>query len=234
MNLTPRAARQVQALEPGQAAAILDQLWSAPHQGTTSIIEVAVQGHGFRCFVGRHRNGCPVLLGLIAGCATNQASSEANPRDGPCSSQRHTDWISTTRKDRTMTVKPPTTHQIAELADERTTRYLGPKDAPAGYNAAAWAEQRRQVYAEQTDAARAELTRRFERDRDQETAGAARVKAAADDREAELRRRFDARFPGGSDADYQTLRPALLAELNAEGDRAEQVAHAEARRRVRI
>jgi hypothetical protein len=36
--------------------------------------------------------------------------------------------------------------------------------------------------------------------------------------EAKLRARFDARFPGGSDSDFKTLRPQLLAELGQEAD----------------
>ena len=42
------------------------------------------------------------------------------------------------------------------------------------------------------------------------------ARQAADARETELRVRFDARFPGGSDGDFQVLRPQLLTELGAE------------------
>jgi len=45
-----------------------------------------------------------------------------------------------------------------------------------------------------------------------------RARAAAEDREDELRARFDARFPGGSDADFRLLRPQLLAEFGAEAE----------------
>lgn len=134
-----------------------------------------------------------------------------------------------------MTAKAPTSHQIAELADQRTSQFFGPPDAPVGYSsAAAWAEQRRQVYAEQLSSARAELFRKFEAARDRENERAAIAQAQVDAREAELRRRFDTRFPGGSDADFQALRPAFLAELSAEADRVERDGVAESRRRVRI
>lgn len=100
MNLTPRAARQMQTLDPGQAAAILDQLRDRPHQGATAIIPVTVAGQGYRCFVGRHRDGCPVLLGVIAGRTANQASGEARPRDGPPgNAQRHAIEITNDREE---------------------------------------------------------------------------------------------------------------------------------------
>lgn len=133
-----------------------------------------------------------------------------------------------------MTVKAPTSHQIAELADQRTTRFFGPPDAPSGYNSDAWTEQRRQVYENQIENARIELTRRYERDRDRETARETALKTQADEREADLRRRFDQRFPGGSDQDFAALRPALLAELSAESAAAEQDARALARARIRF
>lgn len=65
MNLTPRAANQLRALDPSDVASVLDQLRGRPHPGATSIIEVAVRGQVFRCFVGRHRDGSPVLLGIV-------------------------------------------------------------------------------------------------------------------------------------------------------------------------
>jgi hypothetical protein len=90
MNLSPRAACQVQALDAGQAAALLDVLERHPSAGNTTVVEVNLDGQGYRCFVGRHRDGSSVLLGLIAGCTTNQASGAAKSRDGPPgSSQRH-------------------------------------------------------------------------------------------------------------------------------------------------
>jgi hypothetical protein len=133
-----------------------------------------------------------------------------------------------------MTVKAPTSSEIEELAEARTTRFYGPKDPPPHHNADNWARERRRAYAQQTDAARAELTHRFELARGREDDRAARAQAQADEREAELRRRFDRRFPGGSDADYQAMRPTLMAELSSEAAQAEEAARAQARARIRF
>lgn len=72
------------------------------------------------------------------------------------------------------------------------------------------------------------------RDQDRAAAEKARLLAQADEREEALRLRFEQRFPGGSDQDYQALRPALLAELSNESAAVERDAMAESRRRVRI
>lgn len=66
MNLTPRAARQLQALRPSDVAIILDQLRDRPHVGGTSIVEVKTPGGTVRCFIGPRRDGQPVLLGIVA------------------------------------------------------------------------------------------------------------------------------------------------------------------------
>lgn len=83
MNLTTRAARQLQTLDPGQAAALLDRLRDRPHLDSTSIVEVVVGGQGFRCFVGRHRDGSRVLLGIVAHCTARRPGEGGKPRDGP-------------------------------------------------------------------------------------------------------------------------------------------------------
>jgi len=44
------------------------------------------------------------------------------------------------------------------------------------------------------------------------------ARQAADARETELRRRFDARFPGASDADFRAMRIQLMGELGQEAD----------------
>lgn len=66
VTITPRAVRQLHALDSGKVAAILDALRGRLHTGSTSIVEVTAQGQVFRCFVGRHRDGSRVLLGVVA------------------------------------------------------------------------------------------------------------------------------------------------------------------------
>lgn len=131
----------------------------------------------------------------------------------------------------------PTTTQIYELAEKRTADLGYPKE-PTGVAALGdrelYRQRREELYENQLRNAESELTRRYERDRDRETARETALKTQADEREDDLRRRFDTRFPGGSDADYQALRPALLAELSAESAAVERDALATARRRISI
>jgi hypothetical protein len=134
-----------------------------------------------------------------------------------------------------MSLKPPTTTQIHELAERRTAGLGYPKDPPTdGRNLDLWREQRSELLDRQIVNAKIELTRRYEQERDREAAETARLRDQADAREADLRRRFDTRFPGGSDADYQTMRSTLMAELSSEATQSEKAAYAESRRRIRF
>lgn len=65
MNLTPRAANQLQALDPADAAAILDHLHDRQYGPGASLVEVETAGGTVRCFVARHRDGSLVLLSII-------------------------------------------------------------------------------------------------------------------------------------------------------------------------
>lgn len=65
MNLIARAARQLQALDASQAACILDTLERQPPAAGTTIIRIDLERQAFRCLVGRHRDGCRVLLGIV-------------------------------------------------------------------------------------------------------------------------------------------------------------------------
>lgn len=129
----------------------------------------------------------------------------------------------------------PTTAQIHELATRRTAE-LGFSETPpanAG-DPVLYREQRSDLLDRQIENARSELTRRHEHARQAEADARQRDQAEADAREADLRRRFDQRFPGGSDADFRALRPALLAEVSAEAAQVDQDALERAKRRIRI
>lgn len=67
MNLTPRAARQLRALDPADVAEILDTLGdhSFPHREHASLIEVETPGGVCLCFVARHKDDSLVLLSIV-------------------------------------------------------------------------------------------------------------------------------------------------------------------------
>jgi hypothetical protein len=140
-----------------------------------------------------------------------------------------------------MTTTPLSRNEIEERARQRFREVYGHEPDPASIQDHGSPTLRAHLDQEMRDRlenCRREVQSRHAhrqaREAEQAALSTARLKAASAGREAELRRRFDARFPGGSDADYQTLRPSLLAELSAAAEQSEQVAHAEARRRVRI
>ncbi len=65
MNLTPRAANQLQVLDSGDAARILDILNDRQYGPGASLVEVETPGGTCRCFVARHRDGSLVLLAIV-------------------------------------------------------------------------------------------------------------------------------------------------------------------------
>lgn len=65
MNFTPRAATQLQALDPPDVAAILDHLHELAVPDRASVVEVETAGGTVRCFVARHKDGSPVLLAIV-------------------------------------------------------------------------------------------------------------------------------------------------------------------------
>ncbi len=65
MNLTPRAANQLRALDPADAAAILDHLRDRRYGPGASLVEVETAGGTCRCFVARHTDGSLVLLAIV-------------------------------------------------------------------------------------------------------------------------------------------------------------------------
>ncbi len=64
MNLTPRAANQLYALDSGDAARILDHLHDRPYGPGAALVEIGTAGGTVRCFVARHKDGSLVLLAL--------------------------------------------------------------------------------------------------------------------------------------------------------------------------
>ncbi len=64
MNTTPRAANQLQALDPADVTSIIDHLHEQVIPDRASVVEVETAGGTVRCFVARHKDGSLVLLAL--------------------------------------------------------------------------------------------------------------------------------------------------------------------------
>lgn len=65
MNTTPRAAAQLRAIDPGDAARILDRLHELAIPDRATIVELPTPTGAYRAFIARHRDGCSILLGLV-------------------------------------------------------------------------------------------------------------------------------------------------------------------------
>lgn len=67
MNITPRSAAQLRAIDPTSVAAILDHLRerSFPERESSSLVEVDAPGGTFRAFIARHKNGDLVLIAVV-------------------------------------------------------------------------------------------------------------------------------------------------------------------------
>ncbi len=65
MNVSHRAAGQLRALEPDHVAAILDALCGRSFGPGSHLVEVAVTGTTYRCFVARQRDDSLVLLSVV-------------------------------------------------------------------------------------------------------------------------------------------------------------------------
>lgn len=65
MNTSARAAAQLRALDPADAASILDHLHELAIPDRASLVEVATPAGPVRCFIARRRDGSPILLGIV-------------------------------------------------------------------------------------------------------------------------------------------------------------------------
>ncbi len=64
LTVSPRAANQLQGLEPTDVAAILDTVRDRSFAAGASLVEVTTSDTDYRCFVGRHKAGSRVLLAV--------------------------------------------------------------------------------------------------------------------------------------------------------------------------